>query len=80
MWQSSALVSPKRMLCEGLAPSCDDIEPIEVPREDVQMRWQRKNPWKQKFPGHDGVPTVPLVKKNKIMKILVMMSTEVSMS
>ena len=36
--QSSALVSPTRTLSENLAPIGGDTEPLEVPREDVEMR------------------------------------------
>ena len=36
-WQSSALVRPTKTLNTDLAPIGDDIEPIEVPREDVGM-------------------------------------------
>ena len=38
MWQSSAPVSPTRILNTDLAPIGDDVEPIEAPREDVEMR------------------------------------------
>ena len=37
MWQSSALASPTTILNTDLAPSGDDVEPIEAPREDVEM-------------------------------------------
>ena len=37
MWQSSTLVSPTTSLNTDLAPIGDDIEPIEAPREDVEM-------------------------------------------
>ena len=36
-WQSSALVSPTKTLNRDVAPVGDDIEPIEAPREDVEM-------------------------------------------
>ena len=54
MWQSSALVSPTKTLKD------DDIEAIEVPREDADLRseedqvlWARskpKNPTSRKNP------------------------------
>ena len=37
MWQSSAVESPTETLNTDLAPIGDDIEPIDVPREDVEM-------------------------------------------
>ena len=37
VWQSSALVSPTKTLNRDVAPIGDDIEPIEVPRADVEM-------------------------------------------
>ena len=36
--QSSALVSPTKILNTDLAQIGDDVEPIEAPREDVEMR------------------------------------------
>ena len=36
-WQSSKLVSPTKTLNTDLAPSSDDIEPVQVLREDVEM-------------------------------------------
>ena len=37
VWQSSGLVSPTKVLHTDLGQIGDDIEPIEVPREDVEM-------------------------------------------
>ena len=37
VYQSSALVSPAKIVNTDLAPIGDDIEPIEVPQEDVAM-------------------------------------------
>ena len=37
VYQSSALVSPTKIVNTDLAPIGDDIEPIEVPQEDVEM-------------------------------------------
>ena len=37
VWQSSALVSPTTTLNTDLASFGDDTEPVEVPREDVEM-------------------------------------------
>ena len=37
VWQSSALVSPTNTLNTDLAPIGDDIDPIEAPRDDVEM-------------------------------------------
>ena len=37
LWQSSALVSPTKTLNRDVAPIGDDIEPVEAPREDVEM-------------------------------------------
>ena len=38
VWQCSALVSPPKIMNNDLAPTVDDIEPMQVPREYVEMR------------------------------------------
>ena len=38
IWQSIALVSPTKTLNKDLVPTGDDIEPIEVPHGDAEMR------------------------------------------
>ena len=37
VWQSIAPISPTRALNTDLAPIGDDFEPIEAPREDIEM-------------------------------------------
>ena len=52
-WQSSKLVSPTKTLNTDLAPISDDIEPVEVLREDVETTMKMKNRWKQRFPEQE---------------------------
>ena len=44
VWQSSAFVSPTVTLKTDSAPIGDDIEPIEVPPEDVEMENDEEEP------------------------------------
>ena len=51
MAQSSALVSPTKILNRDVAPIGDGIEPLGESRADVKWEMRKmKNPWKQKFP------------------------------
>ena len=51
VWQSSALVSPTKILNRDVAPIGDDIEAIGESRADVEMgNEEDENHWKPKFP------------------------------
>ena len=77
MWQSSALVIPTKTLNTGLAPNCDDIEPIEATPVKVskEKTMKTKNHWERSFLEQKRIRIIPRVEKNKNMKIQDMLCT-----
>ena len=66
MWQSRSLVSPAETLNTDLAPIGDDIEPIEAPREDVEMgNDEDEEPLEAKFPRTIMTPKNPMSREKQ---------------
>ena len=67
-----------KILNRGVVPICDDIEPVEVSHEDVRMETiQKKEPLEAEVPRARMNPKNPGAERNKIIKILNMLFSEI---
>ena len=63
---------------QDLAATGDDIEPIEIPSEDVEMgSGEDEEPLEAEVQGKHESPRIPRVERNKNMTILDKLSAEV---
>ena len=66
VWQSSALVSPTKILNTDLFPIDDDTEPIEARREHVEMENDEdEEPMEVEFPRARTNPKNPMSRENQ---------------
>ena len=78
MWQSSPFVRPTKTLNKDLAPMGDDIDPMEVAPEDVEMEDDdEEEPLEQDVSRARMNDENPKRERNMNMKILDMLSTTV---